>query len=182
MKIRPNLQFKGRNFIKLDVKGWRGKKKKKPTQEPLCLLRCTLYSRQDYNGPSVPPLAGAINSLQLPCRYLHQTPRGSCSERGFSTATDPARSPNQKHHAALAEPTSTQRAGVDIPRGNCDTAGGFLLKPTLVLTREVFQGPANLQSSLDLQQTYPQHHKEAGKCHLQVLQVESRGKEQLAPT
>lgn len=36
--------------------------------------------------------------------------------------------------------------------------------------------------SPNLHQTYPQHHKEAGKCHLHVLQVESGGKEQLAPT
>lgn len=48
-------------------------------------------------------------------------------------------------------------------------AGGSLLKPTMVL---IFLRASKSLASLDLQQTYPQHHKEAGKCHL-VLQVKS---------
>lgn len=44
MKIRPNLQFKGRNFIKLDVKGWRGKKKKETN--PGATLPVEMYTVQ----------------------------------------------------------------------------------------------------------------------------------------
>jgi len=61
---------------------------------------------------------------------------------------------------------------------DAEAAEGSLQKPTTVL----FQEPNKPMVSLDLQQTHPQYHQEAGRCHAQVLQVESRGKEQPAPT
>ena len=47
--------------------------------------------------------------------------------------------------------------------------------------QRAFSAASKATASLHLEQIYPQHHQEAGKCHSQVLQVKSWGKEQLAP-
>lgn len=50
LKIRPNLQFKGWNFIKLDTEGWRGggkerEKKKKTGATLLVEIHCTVVHK-----------------------------------------------------------------------------------------------------------------------------------------
>jgi len=48
LKIRPNLQFKGWNFIKLDVKGWRGGEKKKTGATALVEIYTVQYIRLQW--------------------------------------------------------------------------------------------------------------------------------------
>lgn len=76
-------------------------------------------------------------------------------------------------------PTSTQQAGAHVPRGN-HRSHPLGCQCRMRLSAEIKSGAhprgflraSKSMVSLDLQQNYPQHHKEAGKCHL-VLQVES---------
>lgn len=181
LKIRPNLQFKGRNFIKLDVKGWRGGGGGGGTN-PGATLPVEMYTVQHIGlqwplctttGWSHKFAAAAVllPTLDSPRVTLRE---GLLYSRTPSLPSKPkaSRSPHRAH----IQPTR----GADIPRGNrrslplgCQCRKRLSAETNCGPYSRGFSRASKPMVSLDLQQTYPQHHKAAGKCHLQVLQVES---------
>lgn len=154
LKIRPNLQFKGRNFIKLDVKGWR--EGRGGETNPGATLPVEMYTVQ-YIGLQWPLCTTtgwshkfAAAAVLLPTL---DSPRVTLRERlppqphtqptlQTKSITQPLQSPHPPSRQGRTPPEAT--AGASHWAANA--AGGSLLKPTVVLTPEVFRGPANLWS------------------------------------